>query len=210
MKRLAQPLSYELGPVRLYQDDVEELSARLRAVTESVEIQAGEFLVEPTDKLSDLGVPVFRELTIRTTKPAVLVILGARGAVITANDDDPSTRGVFEIVKDSLVTRERRFAGLRGHEMASGIILAMGLSAFLWTSVLLAVRITIAFAGLTLGILMALPMLRGVRGTYSTIIAKPRSEGISFWRRKADDIVLALISAIIGALITLAITKLSE
>lgn len=208
MKRIPQRLSYALGPVRLYLDDVDDIAAQLRSGAGSVEMQACEFEIESTDKLSDLKMEVIHDLTIESQNPHIAVRLWPRNAEIIAYRDDPASRGLFEVIKDNLHRHQRSFGGFHRYPMIGGVIIGLAPWAFFFVPMNLWARVLLSVAVLLVGLALSLPILQIFRGSYSTIVLSSRATRTTFWRRKGDEILIALISAIVGSLITLAISKL--
>ena len=208
MKRIPQRLSYKLGPIHLYLDEIEKIIEHLRSGAETVDVDAGEFHLEPTDKLADIKGAEIHDLTIESSNPHIAVQLWPRSAELIAYRDDPNTRGLFEVIKDELITHQRLFSGFHRYPMAGGVTLGLSPSVLLFLPIPTAQRLIATALMFALGVLMSLPVLRILHKSYSTVVLRYRAERPSFWQRKGDEILIALISAIIGSLLTLGITKL--
>ncbi|PKO36653.1 MAG: hypothetical protein CVU33_17345 [Betaproteobacteria bacterium HGW-Betaproteobacteria-6] len=202
MKRSNTHLGKHIPPVCLYQEDLSAISAALAQDDGKLAIETDEFEYDSLDELlSNLG-DSLNGLSLKRKAPYISVDFDSRGGVwLYASNDDLVSRGIFAEIQELLVSKRRQsYFMLRRFVDASSWVGAAGIGAFLvaghWREAMLS---------------SLLPLL-----SIAFIFVKPRSivnrtsraQRKNFWQRNSDQIVVALISAVAGSILTLAATAL--
>jgi hypothetical protein len=212
MERNIQSHSEQLKPVLLYRDDIEQIVELLREVSPNVELSTDEHKFNDVKEWADLKRDYFTNMLLKTRNPYVYVGLSKNSVHLYIAEDTPQSRGTFEKIKRFLMDRKAPGQKLLNPSMPP-LVFNLPLYAFLflpgplrdrdWTSI----SVT--------GILMLgcvwwwwLAIQSRLR-KYSVIVPKYRIDAPNFWKRNSDKIVLVIISALIGSLLTLLIKSLT-
>jgi len=209
MKRVKSTYVESLGPVKLFLNDVEEIVSILREVSATVDIRTDEYSMESVEELKKLDVDCIHELTIQCREPYVSLELDRYRIWLYIAEDTPVSRGLFEKVKEVLVRRRRRLARILRNP--SLIWVPLGLLIY---PIVIGLRLS-NWSLLALGLFLLISICIWGRWAwvarferYSTIVLRRQSEHKSFWERNKDQLLLSVISAIIGGVITYVFTIL--
>jgi len=211
MKRTPQHLVLDLPPVRAFPQDLRQICSLIASLaSEEVQIRVGPYLLDDVAEMTELAERQVTDVIIQAHHPGIWIALCKSYARLEFDDDSPEARGVFEMTADVL----RKRAPLPKWVVESSLILS---------SVLLALVFCLGIALLLVGkygpALWAFVGLLGVAAPfryayrlrnecYAVVFTTDRTEQPSFLVRHKDDIVLAIISAVTGAIVTLLISKL--
>lgn len=189
LKKIEKHLGEHLKLVKLYYDDLLEIY---------------EYELESIEEILSIKKPFITNLSIMLYEPVVSVGFKNSSIWLYASDDTPLQRGLYEKIKTILVKRQRLFAPFFQSSIASGV--------FTGTSTWWLFTDTYKYVGIIIFCLGLLWMYFGHKSQfhyYSLIVPLHRTDKPSFFERNKDQLFLALISAIIGGIITLGISKLS-
>lgn len=190
----------------LYIDDLEQIVEVLQELVTDIEISTDEYTLTDIGELSKSNKEYFTFLKLATRDPYISTDLKPDGIWLYIAKDDTVSRGAFEKIKQILVKRKRPFAWLLHNSVIPGLFIGLALG---WGLVQGSfVGRLLAISALILGVSWFWYGHRDRFEKYSLIIRKHRIEAPNFFKRKADEIVLAIIAAIIGSLLTLVVTKL--
>lgn len=202
MKRSNTHLGKHIPPVCLYQEDLSAISAALAQDDGKLAIETDEFEYDSLDELlSNLGDPL-NGLSLKRKAPYISVDFDSRGGVwLYASNDDLVSRGIFAEIQELLVSKRRQsYFMLRRIVDASSWVGAAGIGAFLvaghWREAMLSSLLPL----LSIAFIFVKPR--------SIINRTSRAQRKNFWQRNSDQIVVALISAVAGSILTLAATAL--
>lgn len=200
-----------LKPVTLYLDDLEKIVDILRQVSDSAEISTKETILSNLNELTKLKRESLNELYIRLDEPYISLNLMPNTIWLFIGKDEPISRGLFEQIKHVLGRRTCSCAWLINSPWIMGLLLGIGINLFS-PGIAEGNWLDVASGGfiICLSILLFLYGYNRKFRKYSIIIPKYRSEAPSFFKRNADAILLNIISAILGGIITFAVAKLTE
>jgi hypothetical protein len=197
MRELDKPISKEYLPLTLFRDDLESIERVLKQSTEAVEIEAGGFQFDSIDelitKLSDRRV---REMEIRASRPYIRIELAPMWAKLYVGSSANASAGPFYRLDQVLRRARRRLWPLYSFYFVWIV------NGALWVSIPLRPKVsraaTIVFTATSLAWVVWTVYVRLRR--HSTIILIPRGSA-SFWVRKKDELLLAVVSALLGAIL---------
>ena len=202
MEKLKKHISKEYLPVKIYIDDLEKIVAILddNSIKYSIQIDRYKYdtLVELINSSADRKT---QDLKIETSNPKMTIEFHKMWAKIYVSVDDMLTTGLFHKI-DEIINQSRRlipfFYSLK----------------FVWiVSIILPIESLLLnhdgklfpeYIDTTLSILWVLWLPRAiyVRLVKHSSIQLIRKEHVSsFFHRKRDDLILALLSAIVGAIL---------
>jgi len=214
MKKITRSYGEHLKPVKLYLDDLEKVTRILSDVTENVNLSTDEYSLDNVRQLQELKREYITELEIKIREPHVSLSLKPDNVWLYISQDDPVSRGLFEKIKKTLLECKHPrswliqtawMAFVAGSIVGGGIILA--LYGIVKQNYL---HFSIGVASIVLSLLWSWYDHKTELRMYSIIILKHRIDTPPFFKRNADHIVLAFISAILGGVITLIVTELIE
>ncbi|MDD3275869.1 MAG: hypothetical protein PHP93_02340 [Kiritimatiellales bacterium] len=210
MEKKDPSIRRNLGNATLYLDGLEEIVRLLQQEGFRVKVtienrnNCYEFDGAPTaDEIKLMDSPVYHSLYITAEGDIALSIhLNQGSASLSLSGSTTKDRGVYEKVLSIL--NPNPIVLIPTLYLVSLITLPLLLSAgtavlgsFLW--VLLIGNVLLILLG-----------INKIFFRYSTIYLKRKKEMPSFWQRKKDDIIHNVISAVIGAALTLGITQLVQ
>lgn len=206
------PSSFDKGylPIVIWLDDLERVFSILQSNGGKVEIHADNYVFESIDELTRyLGLRRPKELRLRGSEPYATVELTSRNANIYVSGDDSAAKIFLEL--DKFLTSRRRQPAFLDSWWSIWILNATNLGlGFLprLTDLDLVASVT-SFLGIV--ILLWVFWALFVRGLRHCLINLERwSPRVSFFERNKDKIVLAVISAAVGAALTFAVSKLTD
>lgn len=202
-----------IKPVRLYLDDVEEICKILHEVTESVQLITEDYLFEEPEQLAELRKDYITDLEIRSSNPFISVDLKPGKGWLYIAKDEPASRGVFEKVMQFL--EERRYPLWRFTTFPSILLFSSCLGLSLAFLLVLATGIlelglpviVVSAVGVLVFVLLILHGVEISSKKYSVVFLTHRANAQPFLKRNRDQIILALISAILGGLVTLFVSR---
>ena len=211
MKKAKQHFGEYLPPVRLYLEDVQETCSMLAETCARVSIETPGFELDSAQELTDLKTPSLSQLTVRGSEPCISLDLRPNHVYLSIDDNTPAQRGTFEKVKALLRSKSSLALRLAKHQALFGLIggIAVGMLTIGYekSGVLMLLG---GFGFLSLGLVFAYLSFQICTRRWAIINTCSRRDRNGFWRRNADQIALATISAVLGAVITFVITSLLD
>ncbi len=210
MQKLTKSHGEHLRPVTLYLEDLEHIVDVLSEVSDKVSISTGDYALEDLKQLTELKRESINELSLSIKEPYVSLDLMPNSIWLYISKDDAVSRGAFEKIKQVLLQSRRPFTGLLHESSFTGLLSAVGFYPLIYGIV----RgnwlfITVGIALIAMGIIWFWYGFQDKFKRFSVIIPRYKSQAPSFFKRNSDAILLSIISAIAGGLITLAIVKLT-
>lgn len=202
--------SIELPPLHLYRDDLNDIETILRSElgVRKCEVSFDDYEVESFEDIPENHKPT-DNFSIQTHSPYISIDIGRWSSVVyVANYDNLTIRGGVEKIKAILIKRaRRRVSKLRKALSISSSIVAILLTLFLVTAAVLRDIIDLVFIVLIF-LLIILFVYVSIRlfPTRSIVEFSFESKKKGFWQRNKDQIILIVISAAVGAIITLTLT----
>lgn len=207
MERVSNRHIEDFPSVTLYIDDIEEIVALFASACEHVEIETGEFKTSDPSELTDMASKFrsgrFPRVKISGHVPYVSLELLPQRARAYISEDSVEQRGVISKARDVLNRRKKLKPGL-----------VSGFFVFVLSTVgfnLIEDRqftigfILLGFAFLCWPVIVNLSMKNTV-----TVNTSRLSDRSHFFSRKRDDLILAMISAIVGGAIAIVVAKLTK
>ena len=211
MERQPQPLSKNYMPLTLWREDLEELLSILRRRGAKGKIGTGDYVFEDLEELvGHFGSSVQTQFTLSGSHPHYVSLdLSNLSARLYVSGDAPDASGIYFEMDKVLVARQRRWPFLYwiSFLLILGFVPA-GLS-FLskYNSWLSADYVAVASFAIVLWCAWAwFVRLR----RYSVIRLERKGTTKTFFQRTKDQLALAIISALVGALVGIGATKLGE
>lgn len=203
MEKKNRPLRLDLPAAVVYLDDIEHLVELFREVCEHVEIESDEYKFGGLEDLKIMKSSSLRSITLRSTNPWITVEIGPEKIHVYAGDSTPALRGLVACVSD--------------HFKGRASFIQRGFLNYLLSSILVVTLIPSALhhgkqpdpswlilAGLGLVAILGLGWIwwsiSGI-GRRHVVRLESRAHATSFLVRKKDDLLLALVSGAIGALL---------
>jgi hypothetical protein len=202
----------DLGPVRMWRDDIAEMVAVFReAIPQGdVDIEVDGYKVDEIEDLAELKVPNIEVLTVEDRSEKVALELSTSRCLIKAYDPDLATRGMIAELAQIAERCRRRYVGLR--ILSSGFFGLVNLCIFFLLGVALkAIPVTGEWLNraLLLGSFGAVVSITAYVLVRTRIVVLPKSilftgaraEAPTFWMRKRDDIWLTVIASLVSLIL---------
>jgi hypothetical protein len=216
------------GIVRVYLDDIEEITAILGQVAASVRIQADEFVTTDPSDMLDMPSDVINSLSIVAVDPSITITLSRTAATAEATDPDMVVLGALTKIEELLQRRRRRlkfFIWSGGGDDPSSLgtsilFLILGIAGVIAAVVgLLAEgdnpsepelsRGWIIAIGIVSSILLVGYLTLGTR-RYATVIPRSQKDAPPFWERNKDEMAINAIFTVIGGVLGIVGTLLLQ
>jgi len=205
MKEIRNSISNSLPPLRIYRDKIEELYSFLNDICEdSVDIQTCGYSLDSIDEITDLPQEQTNSISFTCNHPYLQVILTPVHGEIYCSNADIKAEGIVSRTQQILLKGKVTRPFLPEHKWLS-FILGLAFGTPLGLGLLFNNVPVITFGGLLLlgWFVFVIWDYHFKRNSFCTIVFKSRKEAIGFWKRNKDQVVLLLIGAIIGTVITL-------
>jgi uncharacterized membrane protein YhaH (DUF805 family) len=204
MKRNPKPLTKYYMPLVLWREDLDEIASILQRREAVIQFEADDYSFEKLEELeTHFGSKDKNELKITSTKPYVSIELGNRRAWLYVSAESPDASGVFFELDKVLTARQRRFPTLYTYwflwlfSILGGNSISFILNytnsprniTLLWSFVYLIISVWFLW------------VLFVRRWRHSVITMRRRATTDSFVRRNKDQLAIAIIAAIVGAII---------
>lgn len=198
----------ELPPLVVYFDEIEEIIDCLKELSTEISIETENYSLSDISELKEINKNQINQLEIRSRDPYISVDLGKSSASIYISEDNAAERGVLEKIRLLLERRKRKLAWLAHSSFLSGA--TTGASSWFFLFGAMNRDLTLIMQGILLLALGVFWMVFGHKNQfkqYSIIFTSSKEQTPGFLVRKKDDIIVALISGSIGALITYFLTR---
>jgi hypothetical protein len=201
VKRKHLSLTRKLGPIVIYSDDLRAIAEIITEASKSVSIslksKSDEYefdSVAELEKLGDLEETVFHNAEISSRGDIYITVsLNPFQARIYLSEDNTYGRGLLEKIQEILQPKNKYIFFFFLTPIFSWPLFLFGISLYVkskWISIII---ILVALGWFAVGYKVSFKQ-------YCTIYTKKRQEMPSFFKRKKDDLILAAISGIIGAI----------
>lgn len=221
VRRVAkESLSEFLPPVRLYREDVEELHHAFSQVADKVVASDGRYLYDTLDELFKEASPDLKTFTMGTDAPRIsFSIDNGRRPSLWAVTSDAVSRGVAHRVREIAMRRRLPFrAWLRSSVAAPIVVFTVAILAWVASAVLVEVadgvviRIVAGVVTLVTGVALWWTIWMATGSRPSRVFLVTRLQRPGFVARNRDALIVgsltALVGAVVGAIVTLAVTGL--
>ncbi|MDD5038394.1 MAG: hypothetical protein PHN78_03660 [Dehalococcoidales bacterium] len=206
MIKLKKPISKELPPVKLYLDDLkaicDTLAQKAKTIDISVDTGIEEYKVEDIEQLKKLETKKIHELSIKCSDPYITIEFKPGWVKIYFGEDSTYNRGILSEIED-ILQRRKVFGGrFLTSFWASFLVGGLIGGSFIGMLVTSKTYVWLFLALELISILLMTFLWKFTFSGYSTIVLSESKEEISFWKRNRDQILVALIAATVGSLVT--------
>ena len=204
MKKLTSKTFENLPAITLYLSDLREILSILADSCEEVSFRTDGYNDVAISELDELVQNIesdrFSDIHIQAYRPYISVDLRSFGAQIYINENDTTQRGVASKIIEVFKSRERRYFGKVINVLTGVSILVC---AFLFGEG------EYKYAGaMMLGTLLSIPQaIKYQMRNKVIILTENRNLRPSFFKRRQDDIVIALVAAAVGAILSFTLVK---
>jgi len=206
MKELDRAILKSYPPVRVYCDDLESIEAILKSEAENLKVEAEGYQFDSVAEASEyLRDRVIRKLELKAYTPHVSVELDSVQARLYVGASTNAGAGLFHRIDQILRRARRRCWPLYTFPFVWGLIVAS--NALVAAVLLLAAGVVIPVIALGVAWTVWVGYIRLKR--HSTILPGHRGAP-GFWTRKKDDVLLAVVSAVVGAILAIGGTLLVQ
>lgn len=202
MKRTSTHLGKHIPPVNLYREDLSAIAEALTQDNGKLGIRTDEFEYDSIDELVSNSEDSLDGLSLKREIPYVSVDFDSRGGVwLYSEKNSLIARGIFAEIQEILESNRRfSYFVLRRFVEGSSWLGAAGLGAFAAVGYWREVTLSVLLLLINIAFLFVKPR--------SIISRDLRAQTKNFWQRNSDQIVVALIAAVTGSIVTLAATAL--
>ena len=211
MQRRIKSHGETFKPVKLFLDDIEKIVEILRETSDEISLETDEFVIQDVELLMNVGREYINELKIESRNPYISIELGPNRIWLFIFQDTNESRGTLEKIKAILNLRRQRFYRFIHSPVVIGLaaggslaVMIVGATAPNWPML---------GAGGCFLFITSIWMWWdefGSKGKYSMIIPKRHVEYESFWKRNKDMLIVGIVSAIIGGLITFLVSHIGD
>jgi hypothetical protein len=203
MERIKPPLTKSYPPLVLGVADLEALEDVLRTAVKDYAAYSGNYKYTSIAELSaHVGKKRIHNLKFEGSKPYTSLTFAPHDARVYVGDDDLVNAGLFQKIDAILTPRVRRFSIIYDPRMLVLIGPAVaGVSALVGGQ-------HRAVLPIVVGVVLAVTIWSGwisiKRHSVIDLSASPET----FWARNRDQILVAVIAAVVGSVVTLIATRL--
>jgi len=209
MKKIDKSISKEYLPVNLYLDDLENIHGILREVSDSVSIETDEYKFDTIEEVaSNRKGDRIKELHLKTTtNPHVTLGFTPLWARIYVSSSEANGAGIFYKLNQVIEKRTRTLKWLYSFYVpfiVGGIMLLSSrfLPSLTYSSSPFYVSLAVSVTALLFMWVIWITYVRLRK--HSTIALIHRSTEKSFLQRNKDNLILVIISALLGAILGVA------
>ena len=203
----------EYMPLVLWREDFDEIISILKRRAAVTQFETDDYSFETLDELeTHFGSKDKTELKIASSDPYVSIELGNKAARLYVSGNNPNASGIFFELDKVLTARQRRFPALYTYWVLLLInIFSIATTIFMFNNIKAYSYITSTWSAVSLvasawGLWILYVRMR----RHSIIRMRRRAATDSFVRRNKDQLTVAIIAAIVGAILGIVGTKLID
>jgi len=194
MKKLDQSISQDYFPIKLYLNDLVEIQQILRECSKDHKFESSGYSFDSIEELvANIGKRELFELEINSSGPYSRIEFTRMWAKLYVGSSTLDSAGLFHNLSQVLAKARRQPWFMYSYYSI------WGLNIFSLAATFIRSPFTSAFSYCALAIVFWVLFVRLRRN--STIILVSRDVPMSFWSRNKDEIIIALISAVMGAIL---------
>jgi len=211
MKRLQKSIRKEYKMPHLFLEDIEQIESVVKeAKPREYAIEFGGYEYAGIDEVPK-NVESTTEFHIRTRDPYLSLDLSKYGATLYISSDDLGSTGLFAKVNETIKKRERKFAWFSS-QVAIWLAPALFFSSIPPLEKILkegasARSLVLASFVVALALWWYISYALGLK-SFSKVEFTKKKDRIGFVRRKKDQILLSVISAVVGSVLTVFLERL--
>jgi hypothetical protein len=220
VRKLVSAKSQKILPVKLYREELQELSGIFGRYCESYKISDDDFVYDSLDEMGKSAKAAISKLEIVGINPTVKLTLSRNGSWLQ-QINDKSEMSPDEIDKRDLVfSRVKDF--LNEHKTSTALFLHPGavvLYGFMMV-ILSLVGISVwrpksGYPFLLIPLIVFVTSIlqafgSTVRNNIGHVTVKPRPEATSFFKRKKDELLMLVIGTVLGGIFGAVVTLIVE
>ena len=208
MKKIQDSITKKLKPIKIYLEELSELHSFLLEISnDNVEIQACGYELENFEELKNLQKDEIHDLKFTCKSPYLSIDFSSNSARVYCGKGDIASEGIVSRIYNILKHSQIKRLNLLDHWWIGffvGLPLTVGIVITNIDVVLIgALLILIQF------VILAYEYQISVN-KYSTLILKSKKEKTSFWKRNKDQVILLLVGAFLGAIITIILNVIKD
>jgi len=206
MQSLTKHLSINYKPCILYLDDLQTIYNILHEVSPNIIVSSKEYEFENIDDISKLENKTIHYLIMQINEPHIKLEFANSSISFYASKDDFYTRGIASKIKEVFAKRERPLMWLFNPKVTGGII-GTSIALYFLKKEILPLRYIplielVSYLLFVFGLLFGWYSMKIDFNRYATIHLENFKSKISFWQKNKDAILLAILSAIFGAILS--------
>lgn len=204
MERVSNKFFDDFPPTTLYVDDRGRVIDLFAETCNRIEIKAGEYKISDKSELAELATKFpsgrFLDIQVQGYEPYVSVDFRPYGIRAYISEDTLIQRAVVAGVRE-IISEGKKIKA----DFGFNILFYLGITAGTWQMAMKEYVIGLLLVGFSFS---TIPLaIRSALRNNVIVHSKGRGEIKSFFERKRDDMALAIVSAILGAVISYALTK---
>ncbi|GAA1799957.1 hypothetical protein HC028_16690 [Planosporangium flavigriseum] len=195
-------VTYDLGWVRMWRDDLAEVVQILSALGGTTTLSAGDYTLDSVDDLATLSQPVVSDFMLIVNQTRAVLTLDGRIARLEMKNPDLTARGAAAEVARVARRCQRRGAFFIQRRWLLGAVAILVLGAtYAVIEALGAVSKSLQWSAVAV-VAVLLIFNQATHGKpawlrRAVIYTRTRSEAPPFWERKRDDIWIAVVSGFV-------------
>jgi len=204
MKKIENKHFDDFPPTKLYIEDLKEILCVIENNCEEVKIRTGEYDDVSPSEIDNLVKSVhskkFDDIYIRSYHPRLSFDFRSYGVSAYISEGDLEQHGVVSKVREIIEKRKKKYFGTVVNSFQSLPMIGFGASLIQSEWVLSAMFLAFSF-------LMIWPMVKYQMSHKVIILTTSNNQEKSFFARRKDELFVALIAALIGAIISFILVK---
>lgn len=201
--------------LRLYKKDIDEIIKLFKQNCESVEIYIDEYKLDDISEIKDIGKQEVSYFHITSTLQAYLTLSSKSANFVLINEDDLKLRGLETKIEQILAKRKSAWNILNSPWLYIPYIIITVCVIIWWLSSLTFLSLSLTFLASIVGVMILgfFPLcisylLKYIDSNKHCVIFLCNSEERSnFFKRNKDRLIIGLVIAIIGGIITFILRK---
>jgi len=202
MKEIIGSYTIEAKPVLLYLEDLLEVTKIIQSSNpKSLIINSDRWSIDNFTELESIKCKPLNDLTIESYCPSVTLRLHSSYAEVYISENNPVSRGIAEKIAELLRMRRQPLWWLTSGFVASALS-GGAIGSITWVLIVpKQFRLIFCILMATLWCIFETASRHRLK-RYSIIIFKRRPDQTNFFSRKKDEILLLIIGAVVGGLVT--------
>jgi hypothetical protein len=206
MKKVSDSLKAEYSMLRLYKTDLVEISETINLLSKESTWTTDKYSYDSFKEfVSNNNEKELRQLKIRSYQPSVIIDLYRHSGELTVYSDEISHEGLYNRLNKILFKRQLKVSFLFNGRIFWSLLLLLLIINLLF-------KIPNRISELIYGVLI---FIQGIGGYLSLtrnsiILMYNRDEEKNFWTRNKDQIILLLLGAILGSVLTMIVDYLKH
>lgn len=205
MKKTASKHFEDFPSVTLYLSDVQEILEILESECKKVILDTGNYQDVKPSELNELAKEIvnkrFPDIYIKAYDPYISIDLRSYGISVYISEDAIKQRGVVSKIRDVMNSRTRRHFGKLTNALTLLPAMAAGALVVADEYKLAGIMAAISFVAIY-------PVVKYQMANKVVICTENKSQRASFFERRKDELIIGLVSAAAGALISFLLVKL--